>query len=54
MNNKIELEYVRILKKEKEDKSESIKSFRERWIENETIAELDKGQLTMKRWDQNR
>src|SRR5882672_4466951 len=53
MNNRIELEYVRTLKKEKEDKSESIKSFKERWIENETIAELDKGQLTVKQWDQN-
>ena len=53
MNNRIELEYVRILEKEKEDKSERIKSFKERWIENETIAELDKGQLTVKWWDQN-
>ena len=48
MNNRIKLEYVRILKSKKEDKSESIKSFKERWTENETIAELDQGKLTVK------
>ena len=48
MNNRIKIEYVKILKKKEEDKSKSIKSFKERWIENGAITELVNGKLTMK------
>jgi len=53
MNNRIKMEYVRTLKSKEEDKSKSIKTFKERWLENGTIAELINGKLKMKLWDQN-
>jgi len=34
MNNRIKIKYVRILKSKEEDKSKSIKSFKEKWTEN--------------------
>ena len=53
MNNRIKIKYVKILKSKKEVKSNSIKSFQERWLENGTIAELVNGRLTVKWWDQH-
>jgi len=53
MNNRIKIEYIRTLKSKKEDKSKSIKTFKERWLENGTIAELVNGELKPKQWDQN-
>ena len=52
MNNRIKIEYVNILKS-KEDKTNSINSFNERWLENGAITELENGKLTMKQWDQH-
>jgi len=43
MNNRIKIEYVKILKSKEEDKSKSIKSFKERWLYNGAIAELENG-----------
>ena len=48
MNNRIKIEYVKILKGKEENKSNSIRSLKERWLENGTIAELVDGRLTMK------
>ena len=48
MNNRIKIEYKKILKSKEEDKSNSIKSFKERWLENQAITELENGKLTMK------
>ena len=48
MNNRINIEYVRILKNKEEDKYNSIKSFKARWLENRAIAELVNGKLMMK------
>ena len=48
MNNRIKIEYVKILKSKEEDKYKSIKSFKERWLENGTISELENRKLTMK------
>ena len=48
MNNRIKIEYVKILKSKEEDKSNSIKSFKERWLEIRVMAELENGKLTMK------
>ena len=41
MNNRIKIEYVNILKSKEEDKTNSIKSFKERWLENRAIAQLE-------------
>ena len=51
MNNRIKIKYVKILKGKEENKSNSIISFKERWLENGTIMELVDGRLTMKLWD---
>ena len=48
----MKIEYVKILKSKEEDKTNSIKFFKERWLENGAIAELKNGKLTMKQWDQ--
>ena len=48
MNNRIRMEYVKIPKSKEEDETNSIRSFKERWLENGTIAELENGKLTMK------
>jgi len=52
MNNRIKIEYVKILKI-KEDKTNKLKSSKERWLENGAITELENGKLTMKQWDQH-
>jgi len=52
MNSRIKIKFIKILKNKGEDKSKSIKSFKGRWIENEAIAGLENGKLTMKQWDQ--
>ena len=52
MNSRIKIKYVKILKGKEEDKSNSIISFKERWLGNGAIAELVDGKLTMKWWDQ--
>ena len=41
MNSRIKIEYVKILKSKEEDKTNSIKSFKERWLENRAIAQLE-------------
>ena len=43
MNNRIELEYTRILKSKRIDKTNDIKSFKEMWVTNRAIVELEKG-----------
>src|SRR5882724_8579602 len=48
VNTRIKINYVKILKSKEEDKSNSIKSFKERWLENRAISELENGKLTMK------
>ena len=48
MNNRIKIKYIKILKSKGEDKPKSIKSFKEGWLENGAIAELENGKLTMK------
>ena len=53
MDNRIKIKYVKLLKSKEENKSKSIKSFKERWLENGAIAELENGKLTMKQWVQH-
>ena len=51
--NRIKIKYVKILKSKEEDKSNSIKSFKKRRLENRAVTELENGKLTMKSWDQH-
>ena len=51
--NRIELEYVKVLKSKKADKTNDIKAFKETWATNETIVELEKERLIRKQWDKD-
>ena len=53
MNNRIKLEYIRILKSKRIDNSRDINSLNNMWATNGTIVELEKGQMTRNQWDQN-